>query len=40
MWLQMAQGAGEVQQWLGPAGHGPGHVGQAAVEQGEQVRQT
>ena len=32
MCLQMAQAAGDVQQWLGPAGHDPGHVGQAAVE--------
>ncbi len=40
MWLQMAQGAGEVQQWLDPAGHTPGLVRQAAVEQGGKVRQT
>lgn len=26
--------------WLGPAGHDPGHVRQAATEQGEKVRRT
>jgi hypothetical protein len=40
MCLQLAQGAGDAQQWLGPAGHDPGHVRQAAIEQGEKVRRT